>query len=709
MKLVDFIQADMEQLLDDWIEAAVKITPELEGADRSVLQDHAQEMLNFICKDMQCSQTDRESARKALGKNGIANSIAASDHGSDRHDHGLSMLQMIEELRALRARVLQAWGEARQGLEACDITEIMRFNEGIDQMIAESVESYTALKSRELRLLEAMLKASPDPAAIFSADDTLLYLNAPMAELAGTSVLDAIGRTPLELDLSFARELVEAITETRNTGQFQCREFHHYSPSGREVYFDSHLVPVFDDDNAVEAVAKTSRDVTERKLAELDSWRGANFDSLTGLPNRRLFFDRLQQTLLEADRHASSFAVLFIDLDGFKQINDRLGHETGDHLLVQVAQRLSNTIRAMDTAARIGGDEFTVILKETGREGAKEAAKGIVNSLEQAFEVDSQQVQISCSIGLTISPDDDSDVNGLIHKADLAMYVAKGQEGQQVQAFEPWMAQTLSESEPATLNSELDDALSDSQMEVYYQPVIDMRTGDIAGAEALLRWNHPSRGLLTPDAFLSALEQNGTTDSISDFVRHQAAICACRWRDTKDEAFPVSINESPVSFLTRSLLDQWRGRLTYMSLDESWVTTELTASSFNNIYASGLNPVKNLASIGASLKLTITDLDLEPLSLLALQEFRIDSIKIGSALINEACQGGDPDRRLKALIGLAHALDIKVIGLGVETDEQLQCLYDADCDYAQGFLFSRPLREDDFEALLRRNRQQMAC
>lgn len=700
MKLAQFIQTNMEHLLEDWEEAVLEIAPALKGDDSLALRDHAHEMLDFIVRDLGTPQSREESASKALGKGKGSASGIVGEHGTHRLQQGMSMLQMVQELRALRARVTRAWGLEQRGLTEKDIDELVRFNEAIDQLIASSVSSFSAIKDQISRLIETMLKASPDPAAIFEPDGKYLFLNDAMADLVNEKHREVIGKTPGELSVDLATGLQEAITISVTTGQTLRREYHHHSPSGRELYLDCQLVPVLNDQNEVEAVVMTSRDITERKQAEYQVWLSANFDELTNLPNRRLFIDRLEQTRLEAERKGSSFALLFVDLDRFKQANDQLGHSGGDKLLAQVAERMSAKVRAVDTVARLGGDEFTLILKETGRDGAKEVAKGLLNSLEQAFDIDSQQVHISGSIGLTLFPDDGRETEQLMHNADKAMYAAKADGGQQIKVYEPSMAQ--SESGHMRLNRELDDALRENQLEVYYQPIIDIRTREISRAEALLRWNHPHKGLLTPSAFLSISEQSGLTEAITAYVLEQAVMCSLRWRDPSGEFFPININQSPASFVTRSLVDQWRARLIEIGLDESRITMELAPASLNNIHASGFNPVKSLGLAGLRLHLAIDDFGIKPFSLLALQEFNMDSVKVDRELIKDAGQGGDADRILEGIIAMAHAIGVQVVGVGVETEEQLQFLTRAGCDYAQGFLFSPPLRQNDFEVLLRR-------
>ncbi|NMT64771.1 EAL domain-containing protein [Marinobacter orientalis] len=263
-----------------------------------------------------------------------------------------------------------------------------------------------------------------------------------------------------------------------------------------------------------------------------------------------------------------------------------------------------------------------------------------------------------------------------------------------------------SEAERLLLSRELDDALREDQLEVYYLPVIDISTGTIARAEALLRWNHPYKGLLTPAAFLGIAQQNGMANCITLDVLEQSITCSNRWRDLSDKAFPININESPASFVTPDLMDQWRARLTEIGLSGSHISLELSPTSLNNIHACAFNPVRSLGLAGLRLHLAIDQLGTEPSAFEGLQEFKADCVKVDRELINDAAQGGDSDRILESTIAIAHAIDAQVVAEGVENDEQLQYLSRCGCDYAQGFQVSMPLRQDDFEVLLERNRQK---
>ncbi|WP_166262134.1 putative bifunctional diguanylate cyclase/phosphodiesterase [Marinobacter salicampi] len=698
MNLSRFIQTEMEKLLENWEDAALQIAPELKGEDSNALRDHAREMLEFVAQDILKPQTTHETARKAIGK-AEAHTTAAGKHGVGRMEMGVSLQQVVQELRALRAAVTGLWGSEQRGLTTRDIDELVRFNEAIDQLITISVQSYSDRKERETRLLEAMQEVSPDPSAIFAPDGRLLFLNNAMADLVGTPAQDIKDKTPRELGLGFATELSEIISAAVTTGNRQCRELYCRLPSGRKRYFECQIAPVYDDRHQIEAIAKISRDITERKLVEQQIWRSANLDALTGIPNRRLFLDRLEQSLLEAERKGSTLALLFIDLDLFKQANDRLGHKTGDRLLAQVGERISANVRAMDTVARLGGDEFTVILKDTCKKDALRAAKGLLASLEQAFDIDSHRVHISGSIGLTMFPEDGFGVEQLLHNADQAMYAAKQRGGHQFQHYQPSM--TRSESEHMRLNRELNDAFYANQLEVYYQPIIDIRTGAICRAEALLRWNHPDRGLLGPAAFLHIAEQSGMADSINNYVLEQAVTCSIRWGSDNKDPFPININESPSSFFTRTLVEQWRTRLTESNLGKGQITMELSPGSLASVRASGFNPVKSFKLEGLRLRLAIGDFGIEPFSLVALHVFGVNSIKVDKELVKNVGSDSEADRILEAIITMAHALNIEVVAEGVEKEEQLHFLECAGCDYAQGYLFSTPLPQDAFEQLLR--------
>lgn len=433
MKLAQFFQTGQKQILKNFGLTRASISSVITNEQGYTLEGYTREMLDMISEDLRRPRAAPDLSRNISAEAGLE---VPEPDDLEHHVKDLAMFQKIQELRTLRATVMHAWSNSRHGLSTEDINALLRFNEAIDQLMVSSVAGNTSPKKRDVYLFEATMKVSPDPSAIFDPSGKLLYLNTPMADIANTTMRAGRGKTPLELDLVCAAELHKAIRAAVTTGTAQRMEFSYPSPSGKELYFDSQLVPVFDNGSNVKAVVKISRDITERKQAERDIWRSANFDLLTGIPNRRLFLDRLEQTLLESKRSNRSFALLFIDLDHFKQANDQLGHEAGDRLLKQVAERIGTKVRAMDTFARLGGDEFTLIFKDVNHEEATNAAGVLLASLQQPFSVDSHLIHLSGSIGVAMFPEDGADTQQLLNNADQAMYAAKKRGGHQVRLYQ---------------------------------------------------------------------------------------------------------------------------------------------------------------------------------------------------------------------------------------------------------------------------------
>lgn len=430
MKLAKFIQTEMEQLLEGWEDAV----PESEGEEGShPRKDQARELLAFVIQNLDTSHTEDKSSRNAPDKGKFPAFGLGDVNGRRRFQQVFPMLQMAQKLRT---RVISTWCSEQRGFTEEGIGELVRFNEAIDWLIVNSVYSFSADKEQENRLIETMLKTSLDPAALFDTHGQSLFIDTGIADLVNAPQRNVIGETPLELVLDLATELLDAITTTVATGETQRREFHHGVPFN----FDCQFVPVINDRNEVEAVIKTSRNMQERKQTDFQVWRSASFDALTGLPNRRLFLDRLEQTFLEAQREGSAFALLSIEFGIFEQARDQLGQETCDQLLERVAERISAKVRAMDTLGRLEGEEFTLILKRTDRYGASKAAKGLLTSIEQVVEVNSRRVHLSGSIGLTLFPDDGKNIDQMMLNAHNAKNTAQEHGGHQFQFYESWMA-----------------------------------------------------------------------------------------------------------------------------------------------------------------------------------------------------------------------------------------------------------------------------
>lgn len=426
MRLADFIRAEMEPILQDWEEFAKTIL-HARHMGKIGLRDHAKHMLLEIADDLDSHQSESEQAAKSRGETpDDGEETWAEVHGGDRQTSGFSVVETVSEFRALRASVVSHWTKAYPRISGQQLEDLTRFHEAIDQAVAESLEQYATVKEMETRLFGAILFASPDPIYVLDLEGRFIYANKATADLFALDLEAIIGKSTFDLGFSFAadfhRNLERVMAEH---GTFRGK-FAHTFASGQGERFEYLLAPVLDENRNTEATVCISRDVTEQAIAEEKIWHNAHHDPLTGLPNRRLFLDRLEQELKHAKRGSLPLAVLFMDLDGFKDVNDSLGHEAGDRLLSNVAKRLTDCIREDDTVARLGGDEFTVILSGAKqRKDAERVAQIILDTLATPFRIAQQRVEISVSIGIAFYPQDASSPVALLEAADRAMYKAK--------------------------------------------------------------------------------------------------------------------------------------------------------------------------------------------------------------------------------------------------------------------------------------------
>lgn len=426
MRLADFIRAEIEPILENWEDFAKTIF-HAGHLNRAGLRDHAREMLLVIADDLDLNQSVTEQAAKSKGRGpGHRGQSWAEVHGGDRQSSGFSIMETISEFRALRASVVSLWSEVHQSVSAQQLEDLTRFHEGIDQAVAESLEHYATVKEMETRLFGAILVASPDPIYVLDLEGRFIYANKATADLFALEPEAIIGKSNYDFGFSFASDFQrhqEKVVADQTTYR---GHFVHTFAAGQGDRFDYLLAPVLDDHQRTEATVCIFRDVTERTLAEEKVWHTAHHDPLTGLPNRRLFLDRLEQEVKHANRSSLPLALLFMDLDGFKEVNDSLGHEAGDLVLCAVAERLADCVREDDTVARLGGDEFTVILAAVKRRKDVElVAQGIIDALAKPFQTAQQSVQISVSVGIAFYPQDAPSPLALLQTADQAMYNAK--------------------------------------------------------------------------------------------------------------------------------------------------------------------------------------------------------------------------------------------------------------------------------------------
>jgi len=413
----------------------------------------------------------------------------------------------------------------------------------------------------------------------------------------------------------------------------------------------------------------------------------ANFDVLTGLPNRQLCFDRLRQALAVARREEHKVAVLFIDLDGFKHVNDSLGHSSGDELLRETALRLTSALRETDTIARLGGDEYVVILPHTrGVLEVEVIVANILDAMKWPFHINGTNSFISASIGVTIFPDDATTAEDLLRKADTAMYRAKDGGRARYVFFTQEMDQRTHER--LALQSDLRTALSNREFFLVYQPQIDLATGEIVCAEALLRWKHPTRGLIAPEAVLPVLEDTGLVESVGNWVMQSALAEFCGWKQRGLSIPRIAVNVATRQLFDTTFVERINEHLTQFGLEGSCLEIELTESTLVNDFARADRVLRDLAKRG--IRTAIDDFGTGYSSLGYLKDLTFDVVKIDRAFIN-----GLPERKslaiVRAVLGMAHSLGKRVVAEGIESETQRQQLASLSCDIGQGFLFGRPL------------------
>ncbi len=441
-------------------------------------------------------------------------------------------------------------------------------------------------------------------------------------------------------------------------------------------------------------------DITKRKQAEEMSWFHANFDYLTGLPNRRMLQDRLEQEIKKAHRTGLPLALLFLDLDNFKEINDTLGHAKGDMLLHETATRLTSCVRESDTVARLGGDEFTIVLGDLrDPDDVTRVAMMILQKIAEPFNLDGEVVYMTASIGVTCYPDDGTDIEILLKNADQAMYAAKAAGRNAYSYFTPSM-QAVAQSRMRLAN-DLRVAIKNDQLWIAYQPIVDLKSNKVVKAEALVRWQHPQLGMVSPAEFIPVAEHTGLINSIGEFVFHEAALRVGEWQRLYDKEFQVSVNVSPVQFNDNSgKYKPWYQQLKRLGLNGKSVVVEITEGLL--LEANTKIKDKLLEFRDAGIQVAIDDFGTGYSSLSYLRKFDIDYIKIDQSFVRGMTTNAGDVALCEAMIVMAHKLDMTVIAEGVETVEQLDLLASIGCDFGQGYLFSKPLSVAEFEKLLQK-------
>ena len=552
----------------------------------------------------------------------------------------------------------------------------------------------------DMALAALVFQTSGEAMLVTDAQDIIIAVNPAFVEVTGYTASEAIGQAPSFLNSGrHDAAFYDAIRpELLATGTWQGVR------GDRRAYGAVYPKWVNITNTAVNEGASPRRvalfyDMTAKKKSDELIWRQANFDVLTDLPNRQMFLDRLGQDIKKSQRSGLPLALVFLDLDRFKEINDSLGHAVGDQLLQEAARRLLRCIRTTDTVARLGGDEFTVILAELEDvSNVARIAQSILQTIADPFYLGNEVVQLTASIGITFYPNDAHTIEDLLKHADQAMYAGKDQGRNRFAYFTPAMAEAAQGR--MRMIVDLRRALTDAQFMLYYQPIIDLATGHIHKAEALIRWQHPTRGLVNPVEFISIAEETGMIVDIGDWVFQEAMRQVKTWRSEVAPDFQISVNKSPVQFLSHgSSHAPWVQHLQAMDLPGQCVVVEITEGLLMETVSEVDTHLLGLRDAG--IQVSLDDFGTGYSSLSYLKKFDIDYLKIDRSFVKNLHVGTQDSALCEAIIVMAHKLGLKVIAEGVETEQQRQVLTQAGCDYAQGYLFSRPVPPLEFEAWLK--------
>jgi len=549
-------------------------------------------------------------------------------------------------------------------------------------------------------LLSSLVTESADVIAVLDADGRIGFLSPTAQRLFGRPPSDLAGRPVSDLlrpaDARRMRALLaEAAGHPGSRHIIECAMFHR---SGHWCETESVITSLLEHPH-VRGLLLNIRDVTDRKQVEAELTRQAHHDTLTGLANRGLFRHRVEEALRLSTHHREPVAVLFLDLDGFKAVNDAEGHAVGDQLLGQVAARLEHSVRPGDTVARLGGDEFAVLLGGIDAESAAVwVAERITGTLAEPFLLDGRELHVGVSTGIAVTEDGAETAELLLRNADLAMYKAKVTKEANFVRFEPAMREALTSR--IAVEEDLRQALGRYQLVLNYQPTVELATGRIVGVEALLRWYHPERGVVQPLEFVSLAEDSGLIVAIGEWALVESAVQGARWQSwaPEGERFHVAVNLSARQ-LQPALLGAVTSALADAGLPANALVLEMTESMLIERTADVVELMHALKAIGV--RLAIDDFGTGYSSLSYLHRFPVDILKVDRSFIESVASPGSSHAELvRTIVSLGRSLRLTTVAEGVETAEQAGVLRSMGCDYGQGFLFSRPMPAAGIDELL---------
>ncbi|ABK44337.1 response regulator receiver modulated diguanylate cyclase/phosphodiesterase with PAS/PAC sensor(s) [Magnetococcus marinus MC-1] len=598
-------------------------------------------------------------------------------------------LQAAEQLRRIEE-------QARQQLEQRvreRTLELTQSNERLSNEVAVRMRAESGL-----RLIHKVFENTSEAIILTDPQGMILDINPAFTEITGFSREEALGHNPRSFksdrhDATFYTNMWRKIAEEG----FWQGEIWDRRKNG-EIYPKRLTInAVRNQAGEVENYIGIFSDISESKATELKLERLAYYDALTQLPNRMLFHDRLEHEFYNAQRHRKQVAVFFIDLDRFKQVNDTLGHSAGDELLQHVAQRLEGCVRAADTVARMGGDEFTVILADiSDNESVARVARKVLEELQKSISIKGHDIFVGASIGIALYPDNGNDVETLTKNADMAMYRAKESGRGNYKFFSEEM--NVSTSQRLSLESQLHHAVNANLLEVYYQPKLNMQSGIMVGMEALVRWPQADGSMIPPIQFIPVAEETGLIVPLGRLVMRQAMLDCARWVRETGMNLRVAVNLSAREFQSPGLVVEIEQTLAECGLDARHFEVEITESLMMHDVENAIATLEQISRLG--IHIAMDDFGTGYSSLSYLKKFPIHSLKVDRSFVKDIPDDPNDIEIVAAILSLAKVLNLKVVAEGVETQEQLSFLRQNLCDECQGYSFSKPLSAVDFTAFL---------
>lgn len=612
-------------------------------------------------------------------------------------------LRLAEQALGQTSAIRKKYDDARESLK--------NLNSSLEQKVAERTQKL----QEQHRYLQSIINGIENPIMVIKDDYNIEIMNTALHENIDFNLV-ADKEHPKCYEVSHKRttpcdgsEHPCPLRQVIETKEYTTVVHEHYDKDGDKQYVELSASPLFDNEHNCVGIIESASDITEylgvqdelREQKDILEYQ-AHHDALTGLPNRVLFDDRLQQSIEKAKRNREKFAVFFIDLDRFKQINDSLGHKVGDKVLQEVSARINSVIRSEDTLSRLGGDEFTVLMNELKNpQDASVLAQKILDILSEPIRCENQDLYVSSSVGISLFPQDDTDAQNLLKYADAAMYKAKDEGRNNFQFYSAEMTELAFEH--VAMETSLRQALVNEEFIVYYQPQINGETGELTGMEALVRWKHPTLGLVHPITFIPLAEETGLIVALDQWVMRTAMKQIVHWYAQGYNPGKVALNLSVKQLNQKDFIETLKKLLKETACKPEWIELEVTESQIMTNPDEAIKILKKINEMG--IQLAIDDFGTGYSSLSYLKRLPIDKLKIDQSFISELPSDDEDVSITKAVIALSKSLNLRVIAEGVEVKEQRDFLVENGCNSIQGFFYGKPMSASSLEKFLTKKKQ----